>query len=274
MPVNKVLRILGKSEIPIASINLVPLEVYVNTPLILYNFKAIRKNILVIAFNNLELKFKDIFPERGDSYEETKEALKKFFAFRDEVRIIKEGVVIGEIESMKVEEYIEKKLGLKSLTESEFIEKVEKGEFSAITPFGIAFVSKMTHGISVMGLSGTPLQIYPCMFDLENYYDSGFILGEVFTENPEKFVEFGDELKAEQLKILFVDSTTLLAYHGEVYKMYDFLIKSCKGSWVSIFTPFPSAKLVQSTGRKLISEIEPNIFYFGSGTSLLIKFRK
>ncbi len=273
IPINKVLRILGKSGISVGSINLVPLEVHEDTPLILHNFRPIGRNVLVIGLKNADLHFKDIFPERGDSFEETKEILRKFFAFKDEVKVLKEGNVIGEINGMSVREYIKERFQL-DVGEDEFIEKIEKGEFSAITPYGLAFISMMTNGATVVGLLSSPLNLYPYIIDLDVFQSEGLVLGEIFSKNPEEFVDFGELLsKSSTFKILFVDSTTLLAYRSETYRIYDFLSNRLKGDWVVIFISPPGMRLSQSTNSRYISEIEPESFYFGSGTSLLFSLK-
>ncbi|AIY90005.1 hypothetical protein GACE_0959 [Geoglobus acetivorans] len=275
IPVNKVLRILGKSGIPVGSINLVPLEVHEETPLILYNFRPIGQNVLVLAIKDAELHFKDIFPERGNSVEETRKILSSFFALKDEVRVIKEGNVIGEINGMPVKDYIREKLGFE-ITQEEFIERVEGGNFSGISPYGLALISRKTFGTSVIGLTGYPLNFYPYFLDLDVFEDSGLILGEIFVESPEEFVFF-DSIVGNNacFRIFFVDSTTLLAYRGDTYRMYDFLCDTCKGDWLLIFTSASSAKMIKDyNSKKFLSEIDGGICYFSSGTSLMVELKE
>lgn len=271
IPVNRVLRALGKARIPVASINLVPIEVHEETPLILYNFEPVGKNVLVVGLKDAELYFKDIFPERGESYEETKEILGKFFALKDEVTIVKEGNVIGEINGLPVKDYIKKRFELE-MAENEFVEKLEKGELSAITPFGLAMISGKTYGSSVVGLQGFPLNFYPFYLEFENYFDQGLVIGEVFSQKPHEFVDFGEKMMDGSLKLFFVDSTSLLAYRGETYEIHDFLSGKLRENFLIIFSSLPSARLEITPEKKLISEIEPGIFFFASGTSLMLKF--
>ena len=271
IPVNKVLRILGKAQIPVASVNLVPLEVHENTPVIYHNFQAIGRNVLVLAIDDAELHFKDIFPERGESYEETESILRNFFAFRDEVKIVKEGNVIGEINGHPVREYIKRRFELE-IEENEFVEKVEKGDFSAITPYGLALISKKTYGASVVGLLASPLNLYPFYLNFDKFFDNGLVIGEIFSQKPHDFVDFGEKMMDNSLKIFFVDSTSLLAYRGETYEVFDFLSEKLKEKFLIIFTSLPSARLDDMPDKRFISEIEPGIYFFGSGTSLLLKF--
>ncbi len=272
IPVNKVLRSLGNARIPIASINLVPIEVHENTPVIYHNFQPIGRNVLVLGMNNAELHFKDIFPERGESYQETENVLKTFFAFRDEVRVVKEGNVIGEINGLPVREYVKKRFEME-IEENEFVEKIEKGDFSAITPYGLALISKKTYGASVVGLLASPLNLYPYHLEFRDYFDQGLVIGEIFSQKPHDFVDFGNKMMDDVMKLFFIDSTSLLAYRGETYEVFDYLHDRLKENFLIIFTSLPSARLEKIPERKYISEIEPGVFFFASGTSLLLKFK-
>ncbi len=269
---NKVLRSLGNAGIPIGSINLVPIEVHENTPVIYHNFQPIGRNVLVLAIDGAELHFKDIFPERGESYQDTENTLKTFFAFRDEVVVVKEGNVIGEINGLPVREYVKKRFEME-IEENEFVEKIEKGDFSAISPFGLALISKENFGASVIGLTAYPLNFYPFYLNLEKFNTNGLVIGEVFSKKPHEFVDFGEKIMDDSLKLFFVDSTSLLAYRGETYEVFDFLSEKLRKKFLILFTSLPSALLQEIPERKFISEIEPGIFFFGSGTSLLLKFK-
>ncbi len=269
IPINKVLRVLGKSGIPIGSINLVPMEVHEDTPLILHNFKPIGRNVLVVGFRNADLDFKDIFPERGKDFEETREILKNFFAFKEEVTVLKEGNVIGEINGISAKDYIKEKFKME-IDEDDFIEKISKGELLSATPFGLSLISYETFGSCTIGLMGNPLSFYPYFIELDKLSDRGIVLGEIFVKNPEEFVTF-EKLKDKNkvLPLIFIDSIALLAYHGEAYRIYEHLANYLELEWILFFSSFPSAYL-NLENKKFLSEIEKNVYNFGSGTSFLL----
>ncbi|WP_456478037.1 hypothetical protein [Geoglobus ahangari] len=270
IPVNTVLRVLGKAGIPIGSINLVPLEAKPGMPAIYHNFKPIAQNILVVAFKEVDFDFKDVFPERGNSFEETKKILSSYFALKEEVTVLKEGNVVAEVNGMPIREYIKEKFD-EWIDESEFLEKLERGEISGVSPFGLALISKETFGVSVIGLASFPLNFYPYHLDLSQFFDSGVIIGEIFSENPEDFVKF-DSLSMSAYKFLVycVDSTTLLAYRGHVYSLFEYAVKTVNKDWVIVFAPSPSSINFVNSNR--ISEIENNLYFFGSGTSFVFGF--
>lgn len=270
LPVNKVLKTLGQSGIPIGSINLVPLEAKPGLPAIYHNFRPIKQNVIVIAFRNVEFDFKDVFPERGNSFEETKEILASYFALKEEVKVLKAGNVVGEINGIPVRQYIKERFD-EWIEEEEFLEKLEKGEISAITPFGLALISKKTFGVSVVGLSPYPLNFYPYHLELDKFHDKGLVIGEIFSEKPEEFIKF-DNLEKTHFPIFIIDSTTLLAYKGEVYKLYHYALDKINGNWLMLFAPLPSAYFGRQY-RQYLSEIDEGIFYLGSGTALYINIK-
>ncbi|WP_457591131.1 hypothetical protein, partial [Geoglobus sp.] len=184
--------------------------------------------------------------------------------------VLKEGNVVGEINEIPIREYIKERFD-QWMEEDEFIDKLEKGEISAITPFGLALISMETFGVSVIGLAPFPLNFYPFYLDLNIYYDDGLIIGEIFSEKPEDFVkfDFGDD---SRLLFFAVDSTTLLAYKGQIYNVYEYITNNLDHKdWIMIFTTLPSSFM--KSGKKYLSKIEEDVYFLGSGTSILLRFK-
>ena len=266
IPINRVLRILSKAQIPIGSINLAPMEAKENTPLIMHNFEPIGRNVLVLAFKNADIDFKDVFMERGNSYKETLEVLRKQFAIKDYVKVKKAGVVIAEINGKPVKDYIDK-LGIEKINEEKFVEKVEKGEFVTVTPYGLAFINKETFGVSTLGLLSTPLQFYTSFFEFDSFFDEAVVVGEVLAFDPADFVKF-ENLSLNSKKIFFIDYSSLLEYRGEVYRMYEWLIENQKDFFL-VFVPCPSA--FKKSDKRFLSENGKNLYYNSSGTTVLLE---
>ncbi len=266
IPINRVLRILSKAQIPIGSINLAPMEAKENTPLIMHNFEPIERNVLVLAFKKADIDFRDVFMERGNSYEETLEVLKKQFAIKDYVKVKKAGVVIAEINDELVKDYVEK-LGMEKVNEEKFVAKVEKGEFVTVTPYGLAFINKETFGISTLGLLATPLNLYISFFETDDFFDEAIVVGEVLAFDPADFVKF-ENLSLNSRKIFFIDYSSLLEYGGEVYRMYEWLTENQR-NFLLIFVSYPSA--FKRLDKRFLSENGKNIYYNGSGTTVLLK---
>ncbi len=265
IPINRVLKILSKAGIPVGSINLAPMEARENTPLILYNFEPIGRNVLILAFKNADIHFKDVFMKRGNSYEETLNVIKKQFAVKDHVKVRKSGVVLAEIDGMSVKDYV-KTLGFEEIEKKNFVEKLEKEGFGTVTPYGLAFINRETFGSSVIGLLSTPLNFYISFFDLEEFFDEATVVGEVLAFDPADFVKF--DVNPETKKIFFVDYSSLFEYRGEAYRIYEWLSENQKNFFL-VFTSYPSAFV--KSGRAFLSENGRNIYYNASGTTVLLE---
>ena len=265
IPINRVLKTLSKAGIPVGSINLTPMEAKVNTPLILHNFEPIGRNVLVLGFKRANIHFKDVFMKRGNSYEETFKIVKRQFAVKDSVKVRKEGVVIAEINGMSVKDYV-KRLGLKEINEKEFVERLEEEGFETVTPYGLALIHRETFGVSCLGLLSTPLNFYVSFFDLDEFFDQATVVGEVLAFDPAEFVKF--DVSRESKKIFFIDYSSLFEYRGEAYRIHEWLSENQKNFFI-VFTSNPSA-FVRS-GENFLSENGRNIYYNGSGTTVLLE---
>ncbi len=266
IPINRVLRILSKAQIPIGSINLIPMEAKENTPLIMHNFEPIERNVLVLAFKNADIDFKDVFMERGNSYKETLEVLRKQFAIKDYVKVKKTGVVIAEINGKPVKDYIDK-LGIEKINEEKFVEEVERGKFATVSPYGLAFVNKETFGMSALGLLSVPSNMYISFFELDDFFDEATVIGEVFALDPADFVRF-NRAAISFYKIFFIDYSTLYEYSGEVYRIHEWLTENQKNFFL-IFVSCPAA--FKKSDERFLSENGKNIFYNSMGTTVLLE---
>jgi len=267
IPINRVLKILSKAGIPVGSVNIVPMEAKENTPLILHNFEPIGRNVLVLGFKNADIHFKDVFMKKGKSYEETLNVIKKQFAAKDFVNVKKAGVILAEIDGTSVKNYV-KRLRLKEIEKGNFIEKLEKKGFKTVTPYGLAFINKETFGSASLGLLSTPLNLYISFFDLEEFFGEALVVGEVLAFDPADFVKF--DVSPERKKIFFVDHSALFEYRGEVYRIYEWLSENQKNFFL-VFTSCPSAFV--KSGENFLSENGRNIYYNGSGTTILLELR-
>ncbi|RLI70452.1 hypothetical protein DRO97_10835, partial [Archaeoglobales archaeon] len=182
-PIDEVLKIISKKSgkrATIIGMNLMPLEATSNTPLILADFKNVNDGAAAICFKGyINGIFDDVFPERGDSYEETVNLIKSYFTGAEEVSIEKGGLALASINNIKPVEFLENKRRLEELAEEEFMERVEKGKLQMATPYMVSFISRKTHGCSFLGLMNFPVELYPSVFTLDTFYDTAVFCGEV-----------------------------------------------------------------------------------------------
>ncbi|WP_148212136.1 hypothetical protein [Ferroglobus placidus] len=274
MPANEVMRALSTSKIPVAGINLFPMEARFNTPKIFRNYEEIGRNALVLGFKNAKVHFHEIYPERGKSFEETLEILESVLQVKEVTKAVKKGVAIGEVGGMRVVDYARKFMYMEEMTEEKFVSGIERGEFITYSPYALAFVSRETHGVAGLGLANVPISLYPSVFMLDGFYDECIMVGEVFRGGIQKFAEVKDLKTDANIRFYFIDANTILAFRGEISEITNAIkAEEIKGTkWLALYVTPPSAYLPVKH-KKFLSEINKDIMYFGSGTNLLFEIK-
>jgi len=275
MPANEVMKALSVAEIPIAGINLFPMEARFDTPKIFKDYNEIGRNALVLGFKNAKIHFHEIYPERGKSFEETLEILKSVLQVKEVTNVVKKGVAIGEVGGMKVVDYARKFMYMEEMTEEKFVSGIERGEFITYSPYALAFVSKETHGVAGLGLLNVPISLYPCLFTLDGFYDECVMFGEVFRDGIKKFAEVKNLKTSDaNMRFYFIDANTILAFRGGISEITNAIkAEETEGTkWLSLYVLSPSAYL-PTKSKNYLSEINKNVMYFGSGTNLLFEIK-
>lgn len=274
-PIDTVLKIIsdktGKNT-PIIGLNLMPLEASANTPLILANYKNLKNGMAAMCFKGkINTIFDDVFPERGNSYEETFEIVKDYFLGVEEVSVVKGGLVIAEVNGMKPVKFLEAKMSaFKEMKQDEFLKKVEDGKLQMATPYGLAFISQKTYGSSLLGLLNFPLDIYPSVFSMDDFYDSAAFCGEVFRGGIRIFGKIFEKKKFNGFDFYVIDHNTIMSFGGEVHRISKVINEKSK-SCFGIFSSFPSAYL-PNPDRRYFSEIDDGICVNVTGTSAILEF--
>ncbi|WP_290900304.1 hypothetical protein [Ferroglobus sp.] len=274
MPANEVMKALSVAEIPVAGINLFPMEARFDTPKIFKDYNEIGRNALVLGFKNAKVHFHEIYPERGKSFEETLEILKSVLQVKEVTSVVKKGVAIGEVGGMKVVDYARKFMYMEEMTEEKFVSGIERGEIITYSPYALAFVSKETHGVAGLGIANVPVSIYPSVFSLDIFYDECVMVGEIFRGGIQKFAEVKDLKTDARVRFYFIDANTILAFRGNIDEITNAIkAEEIKGTeWLVLYVTPPSAYLPLKS-KNYLSEINKDIMYFGSGTNLLFEIK-
>ncbi len=248
-PINKILRPFRDAKRDTISLNISPIEVKYGHPLIAVNGKRIGRGVVVISFNKkLSSDYTDTLPERGRTLEETKDVLRREFAIGEEVRVEKKGIAIGHIEGLKFSEFLESK---KILAKKEIEKDLEKGKFFSSSPYILYFLNPKTCGGAALGLLNYPIEIYPSYFELDNFLDEAIFFAEIVRGGIKSLEKY---FKGKKFDFCAVDHNFILMYERDVRILQEFL-----ENMYGIFTSFPNYSS-HSLEKKLISEIEPNIF--------------
>lgn len=251
-PINKMLRPLRDAGVDAISFNVFPLRMKYGYPIIAVNGKKVGRGVVVIKFRErMESDYTDTLPERGRSFEETKEIVKQEFMLAEEVEVEKRGIAIGHIDGMKLSDFLEaKKIALsKKDISAEFSER----KFFSATPYALGFISTETYGFSGVGLLNYPLEIYPCLFDLDTFYSEAIFHAETLRGGIKRVEShLYDYVSVENDIFAAIDHNIILMYEEKIRNLTD--VKEYHG----IFTSYPSYTSAK-VSKKYMSEIEKNI---------------
>ncbi|MBO8183797.1 MAG: hypothetical protein H0Z28_13585 [Archaeoglobus sp.] len=275
-PIDKVLKYLSEStgrSTPILGMNLMPMEAKIGTPFIVANYKEVGRGIAAMCLKGkVNISYHDVYPERATSFEETVEMIENSFSNVEEVEVVKAGIAIGEISGIPPVQFLrEKKAAYDEMREEEFIERVEKGALQAVSPYGLSFIHKNLLSVFFLGLLNSPVNIYPSLVELDEFYETSFFMGETFKGGTKKFSEIAELKKMNGFDLFLLDFNTIPAFRKEIYKILDG-IKAHSERSLSIFTTTPSAYIPNYNGKRLFSEVDKNIFFNASGANGLLEF--
>jgi hypothetical protein len=274
-PINKTLKIMAEKtgrKTQIIGMNLVPLEASYNTPLIMANYKDIGRGAAAVCFKGkVNAIFHDIFPERGKSYEETFEIIKNYFSEVEQVEVTKGGVAIGEINGMKPTDFIKTRKYFGNITQEDVLKKIEEGKFQMASPYGLAFVSQKTHGSAVVGLADLPINVFPSLFNVNEFYDTAIFCGEFFRGGIKSSGKIFDKKKLLGFDFFIIDQNTIMSFGGDIHKLIDVIKEKSNNPYFGVFSTPPST-YSPNLSEKFFSEIDNKICVNVAGTSAILEF--
>lgn len=252
-PINKMLRPFRGAGVDAISFNVLPLRMKYGYPIIAVNGKRIGRGVIVLSFRKgIPSNYTDMLPERGKSFNETKEIIKQEFMLAEEVEVEKRGIAIGHINGMMLSDFLEaKKIALsKKDISAEFRER----KFFSATPYALGFIGTETYGFSGVGLLNYPLEIYPCLFDLDTFYSEAIFHAETLRGGIRRVKShLYDYISVENDVFAAIDQNIMLMYEEKIRNLIDI-----KEKYYGIFTSCPSYTSAK-VSRNYMSEIEKNI---------------
>jgi hypothetical protein len=275
-PIDRVLRYLSEStggKFPIIGMNLMPMEAKVGTPVILVNYEEVGRGIAAICFKGkVNAVYHDIYPERGNSYEETVNIIKSYFSDAEEVEVVKAGIAIGEINGKPPVEFLrEKREAFGEIVEEEFLKKLEEGRLETFSPYLLSFINKYNNSSTLLAIVNSPIKIYPSLMNVDRFHESCFFVGETFRGGPRKFGEVITKKKLDGFDLILLDADLIPAYRDDVYKTLE-EIKKCSRNYISVFTNPPSA-FIPLYDENNFTKYDENIFLTASGSNALLELK-
>ena len=263
-PANVALRQL---EGEVAGVNLMPLSGGFRTPSLFVNFKECHRCCICLGIRgNVRIHYHDVFPERGKSYEETAEILKEYFGKAEFVETVSGRIAIGEVNGKTVVEFLKERIHTRDVEEND----LEKGSVPMVSPYGLTFVSKETYGCSMLGLQSYPVNIYPSIFNLENFYEKAIYTSEIFRGGISNFYNLFDRINMDKFIFFALDSNIIPMFSKKIHLIRAHINSLTDEDYLGIFTSFPSYKST-NIKRKYLTEIERGLCFNGTGTSFMVE---
>ncbi len=252
-PINKMLRPFRDAGVDAVSFNIFPLRMKYGHPIIAVNGRKVGRGVVVLNFRKgISGSYTDMLPERGKSFEETKEIIKNEFMLAEDVEVEKRGIAIGHINGMKLSDFLETKQIV--LSKTDISTELKERKFFSASPYALGFISTETYGFSGVGLLSYPLEIYPCLFDLDTFYSNAIFHAETVRGGIRRVEShLYDYIYAGNDVFAAIDHNIMLMYEEKIRSLLDI-----KEKYYGVFTSYPSYTSM-NISRNYMSEIEKNI---------------
>lgn len=263
-------------EIPVAGVDVVHSQVRFDCPNVFCNWKDLGNglSVVVVEKDGVEFHYDDIFPEKGETPEETMEKIRNMKGILREAEAEFAGNVLISIDGRAPQDVIKDLTGVKKPEDKEFLEKLNRGHFDVQMPYTINFINRKTAGSFYMGAASYyPFDLYPIVFDTEDL-DNRVLMGyEPFYGRMSEFVKSVEYVKdPSKFNFILLDVSSIMAFGEYAYSYRDFIREKCKEDYFGIFNSAPFVYLPERfRKRNYLPEVENGIYFTGGGTNVTIE---
>lgn len=271
-----VLEIVAKElgyNVPVIGVNVLHLQAKLNSPSIFSNFKDIEDGIaaLVIEKDDVEVIYEDIYPEKGNSINETMSAIKNNFDVVKEFNALFEGNVLISLDGKPPVKAFKDVIGNNNNVELELNEKFNKENFQIQTPYFLSFFNEKTQGFMQIGIdSYFPFDLFPIMVDIDDFSNTLLLAHEPTYGQMYNYISGLYLIKNTDLFHFFCIDVGTISSFGD--KAIDFQIeieKKFNDNYIGLMITSPSIFLPESMKKKSnITEIKNNIYWSSCGTNI------
>ncbi len=141
-------------KVPVIGINLMHSKVRLNSPSVFSNFEDIGGGIaaLTIEKDDINAVYDDIFPEKGNTLEETKAKLRKEFTVLKEFKANFNRNVLISLDGLPPVNAVKDLTAVSAGKQDDIMNRIGKGDFQAQTPYMLMLFSKKQKGIVLVGI--------------------------------------------------------------------------------------------------------------------------
>ena len=263
-------------KIPIISINVMHTQVRFDTPNIFCNFEDIGGGIaaLTIEKDNVNAVYDDIFPNKGNTLEETKDIVRKKFTILKEYKGSFEKNVLISLDGQPPMNSAKNLTAVTTKKEEDLLSQMNKGNLQVQTPYMLIFFTKKPNGMVLVGAgSYYPFDIYPFFINVSDYSDDVFLGYEFIDFESNDFISSLRNLRHKNdFKFFCIDVGTISAFGERIFSYKDEVKKLAKENYFGIITVAPSAYLPKEIKKRdYISEAESDIFFTSAGTNTCLE---
>ncbi len=252
----------------VAGMCLMPLSGGFRTPSLFVNFKECHRCCICLGIRGkVKIHYHDVFPERGNSYEETVEILKEYFGRVERVKTVFGRIAIGEVNGKTAVDFLSEKIHTRDIKEND----LERGSAPMVSPYDLTFISKETHGCSMLGLQKYPVNLYPSIFDLDNFYSDAVYASEMFKGGLHEYYNLFEKIeKEDSFKFFVIDYNAIPMFSRKLHMLRDYAKDKFIEEFFCVFASNPSIKK-NKLSKKYLTEIEKGLCFNGTGTSFMIE---
>jgi len=264
-------------KLPIVGMNLMHTQVKLNSPSIFSNFKDIEAGIaaLTIEKDDVEVIYDDIFPEKGNTIEETKEIIKENFKVVKEFDVLFEKNILISLDGKPPVQAVKDVTGTYEKDENELMENLDKGKFKVQVPYILMFFNEKLKSMQTLGIdSYFPFDLFPFFFDIDQFSKKAFLSHEPIFLKPENYISGLQKLKMvnhENHVFFCIDVGSISAFGDKVISFKDKVAKIASDNYFGIISESPSIYLPKNMKNKnYMTESKENIFFTSGGGNIFM----
>lgn len=264
-------------KIPIIGLNVMHTQVRFNSPHIFYNFEDNDGGIaaLTIEKPNINAVYDDIFPEKGNTLEETKKIIRDEFTIIKEFKANFEKNVIISLDGMSPVDAVEKLIYVTEKKKEELLGQLEKGSYELYMPYELLFLNKKTNGAFILGIgSYYPFDLFPFFMDISDYSEDVALVYELVDDKFDSFISSLNKLKYNEGRFVyfFIDVGVATAFGDKIFRYKDKVKKIVGNNYFGILSTTPSAYIPSEfLLRNYLSETLKNTFFMTAGTNACLE---
>lgn len=262
-------------KVPVVGMNVLHTQVKFNSPSIFSNFKDIGGGIaaLVIEKDDIEVVYDDIFPDKGETVEETMEIVEDKFKVVEKFDALFEKNILISLNSKSPVKAVKDVTRTYEKDEMELKEEFNKGSFQVQVPYFILFFNKKLKTIQTLGISSYfPFDLFPFFFDTNDLSNKVYLTHEPIFLKLNDYISSLYSLENTKNSVLFcIDVGSISAFGNKVLFFKDEIEKIASDNYFGIISESPSIFIPKKyQNRNYITESKEDIFFASNGTNVFL----